>query len=314
MGFSPLANMSMDIPAGNRWNKRNAKIQGFTIHHNAGVDSYGEATNPNREVSANYWISNAGDIIPQVDEVYRAWTTGAAGYPAGAESDHRNITVEVSNSPEGVRSGTWAISAAARKALEMLIGDVFKRYNLGPVKRALVGGVAVHQDFVPTACPGPYIIANLGGIIKNAEAYRNPKKEEKEVDPMPLDKSFPQFNPNQKCPADAWSRVLLNSSGDVSIFFGGKKHRSGTAQVAVNIKEDVEFLVRFVYEDVSEDGKTVLKTSSSVWGRYRQRALHAWPVGLSAGSKQRIRVQVKPVGSGTITVIGVRPIVKYWEK
>lgn len=172
MSFSPLANMAMKIPSGGRYGPRYTNIKGFTVHHQAGVNSQSEATNPNREVSANYWISNEGQIIPQIDEVYRAWTTGSAGYPAGAESDHRNITVEVSNSPEGVRAGTWAISNAAKTALEKLIGDVFKRHGLGPVKRATYGGVAVHQDFVPTACPGPYVMANLPSIIQAAEQYR----------------------------------------------------------------------------------------------------------------------------------------------
>lgn len=172
MGFSPLANMNRRIPHGNRQSYRASKISGFTIHHHAGVNAMGEATNPNREVSANYWISNEGDIIPQIDEGMRAWTTGAVGYPGGAESDHRNITVEVSNSPEGVRTGTWAISNAAWKALTNLIGDVFRRHNLGAVHRGLYSGVAIHKDFVATSCPGPYIVGHLNTIIAEAEKYR----------------------------------------------------------------------------------------------------------------------------------------------
>ncbi|HLS02090.1 MAG TPA: peptidoglycan recognition family protein, partial [Beutenbergiaceae bacterium] len=177
MGFSPLANMKSRIPDGGRSSPRNSKIKGFTIHHNAGVDAYGEATNPRRQVSANYWITNSGTILPNVDENRRAWTTGASGYPAGAASDHRNITVEVSNSPAGVKNGTWSISPAAERALVALIGDVFKRHRLGKVKRGKNSGVAVHRDFVPTSCPGPYIMANLNTIIKNAEKHRTGKKE-----------------------------------------------------------------------------------------------------------------------------------------
>ena len=172
VGFSPLANMGRRIADQGRSNPRNSGISGFTIHHNAGVDSYGEASNPNREVSANYWIANDGTIIPNIDEDRRAWTTGSGSYPAGAQSDHRNITVEVSNSPEGVRNGTWAISNAAYQSLIKLIGDVFKRHGLGAVRRGTGAGVAVHQDFVPTACPGPYIMSHLGTIIAEAEKYR----------------------------------------------------------------------------------------------------------------------------------------------
>lgn len=165
--------MKRRIPHGNRQSKRRSKISGFTIHHNAGVDSYGEATNPRREVSAHYWITNSGEILPQIDETMRPYTTGHAKYPAGAASDHRNITVEVSNSPEGVRNKTWAISDAARNSLEKLIADVFRRHNLGRVRRGKTAGVAVHQDFVGTSCPGPWVMNRLGSIIANAERIRS---------------------------------------------------------------------------------------------------------------------------------------------
>ena len=144
MTFSPLTNTT--IPANGRYNTRKYRVSGFTVHHQDGVNAHGEASNPNRQVSANYWITNEGTIIGNIPEEYRAWTTGASGYPAGAESDHRNITVEVSNSPEGKRNGTWAISAAAKTSLEKLMGDVFRRYGLGTVRRAANGGVAVQQE------------------------------------------------------------------------------------------------------------------------------------------------------------------------
>lgn len=173
MGFSPLANMSRRIQPGGRQSRRNSRIKGFTIHHQAGVNAHGEASNPRREVSANYWITNEGVIIPNIDETMRPWTTGMAGYPAGTASDHRNITVEVSNSPEGVRSGSWAISAAAQRSLTALIADVFRRHKLGRVRRGTSSGVAVHRDFVPTSCPGPYIMGRLSSIIADAERLRS---------------------------------------------------------------------------------------------------------------------------------------------
>lgn len=168
MGFSSLADMSRRIPDGGRSAPRNSAVTGFGIHHNAGVDAYGEASNPNREVSANYWIANDGTIIPNIDETRRAFTSGALGYPAGAEADHRNITVEVSNSPDGVRTGSWAISDAAMNSLIRLIADVWIRYGLGLVQRSATRGLGVHQDWVPTSCPGPYIMGNLANIIASA--------------------------------------------------------------------------------------------------------------------------------------------------
>ena len=172
MTVSPLADLSRDIPAGNRWNPRESAITGFGIHHNAGVDAYGQATAPDREVSANYWITNDGTIIPNVDEDYRAFTSGMAGYPAGAAADHRNITVEVSNTPEGVANKTWEISDAALEALAKLIADVYRRYGLGPVARGAERGVGIHSDWVPTECPGPYMRDHLGAVIARAEALR----------------------------------------------------------------------------------------------------------------------------------------------
>lgn len=170
MGFSPLANMGLRIPDGGRSVARNAAVTGMGIHHNAGVDSYGEASNPNREVSANYWIANDGTIIPNVDETRRAFTSGHPSYPAGAQADHRNITVEVSNSPEGIRNGDWGISDAALRALVELIADVWRRYGLGAVTRGASRGLGVHSDWVRVECPGRYIMNNLGVIIAQANA------------------------------------------------------------------------------------------------------------------------------------------------
>lgn len=185
MGFSPLANMSRRIPHGNRQSRRNSHIRGFTIHHQSGVNAHGEASNPRREVSANYWITNEGAILPNIDESMRAWTTGAPGYPGGAASDHRNITVEVSNSPAGIRNGTYAISNAAMNSLIRLIADVHKRHKLGSVRRGTGSGVAVHRDFVPTACPGPYIMGRLGSIISEAERVRRGKAPTPAPTPIP---------------------------------------------------------------------------------------------------------------------------------
>lgn len=172
MGFSPLADMSQHIPDQGRSSPRNSAVTGLGLHHNAGVDSYDQASAAGREVSANYWIANNGDLIPNVDESRRAWTSGHPAYPAGAAADHRNITVEISNSPEGVRDGTWAISAAARKTLIALTADVYRRYNLGPVKRGAEKGVGVHRDWVQTECPGGYVMDELPSIIAEAETLR----------------------------------------------------------------------------------------------------------------------------------------------
>lgn len=157
---------------------------------------------------------------------------------------------------------------------------------------------------------------DVGGLMvaKIATTKPTPPTKPKDEDPMPLSKSFPQYNPNRVCKPGEWTRLPLNKKNDVTILFGGTKRRSGTANVAITTKENAEFDVRFTYESVNSDATKITKVESSVWGRYKQRAVHSWPVGLAAGDKRRIRVQVRPVGDKPITVIGVRPIVEYWEK
>ena len=175
MGFSSLANMSRRInpcPNGRcRYSKRNGPVTGMVIHYNYGLDSYGEATNPGREVSANYWITNDGQILPNIDEQYRAQTSGAPG-TNGKLADRHSITVEISNSPGFKTSSPMgAISPAAQKALEKLMADVFTRYKLGTPKRtksATGVGVRFHNDFVDTSCPGPWITSKINQIMTNA--------------------------------------------------------------------------------------------------------------------------------------------------
>lgn len=165
MGFSPLANMKRRIPDVGRSSARTDRIKGVMLHHNAGVDAFGQATAPGREVSAHYWITNSGDILPNIDENRRAWTSGHPAYPAGAQADHRFITFEISNSGSG---GDWPISDKALWAVIRLIADIFKRHNLGRVTRGTLSGLAVHRDFVATECPGGYIMSKLDFIIKEA--------------------------------------------------------------------------------------------------------------------------------------------------
>lgn len=176
MGFSPLANMARRIPDMGRKSPRYASVTGVVVHYNAGINSYGEATNPSREVSANYWITNDGQILPNVDEEYRAWTSGAKGYPNGALADCHSITVEVSNEPGWQSSSPMGkISDAAYRALANLIGDVFRRRSLGTVRRTTsptAVGVREHNDFVPTSCPGPWLEARMPDLIKQAEKAR----------------------------------------------------------------------------------------------------------------------------------------------
>lgn len=172
MSFSPLASMKLRIPEGGRSSPRNTAITGFGLHHNAGVNAYGEASNPRREVSANYWITDSGLLIPNIRETRRAWTSGMAGYPAGAAADRRNLTVEISNTAAGVRNRSWEVSDAALDMLTDFMGEAAARLNMGKIIRGKNRGVGVHKDWVPTSCPGPFIMNRLSWIIAEAEKRR----------------------------------------------------------------------------------------------------------------------------------------------
>ena len=232
MGFSPLANMARRIQPGRRQSVRNSPIRGFTIHHQAGVNAHGMASDPRYEVSANYWITNEGVIIPNVDEDMRAWTTGAVGYPAGAESDRRNVTAEVSNSPEGIRTGTYAISDRALNSLEMLIGDVHRRHNLGPVKRGTSAGVAVHRDFVPTYCPGDFMVGRLPTIISNAERHRTGSSPTPEGNKVRI---LRNHKPNRRVVAGDAVRIPLDKNGNGTLRNDLDKNRVVTGAKVVNL-------------------------------------------------------------------------------
>lgn len=314
MGFSPLANMSRRIPDGGRYNERQSPISGFTIHHNAGVNAYGEATNPGREVSAQYWITNEGDILPNVDETLRAFTTGAPGYPAGTESDHRNITVEVSNSPEGVTTGTWAISSAAQTALQNLIGDVFRRHGLGEVHRASYGGVAVHQDFVPTSCPGPYIMNNLSAIIAGAEAYRSgaapaPKPEVEWEDTL---KAFngksTRKTPQQVRGGNGMQYLKHKDDGTPVEGMGGRTIAQGPGYVVgleVNLvasgNPGVRVAAQLVKETGDDKGRTRLANPRDATDSIGKAGFQiGWSGYLKEG--ELLRVLVQPQAGETLTV------------
>lgn len=135
---------------------RNDSIRGIAIHHMAGVMSghgcaeYEQHSNN----SANYCIGVDGDIWCAVDESDRAWTTGGAW-------DNHLITIEVSNDECG---GDWHVSDKSIDALIKLCADICRRYDFrlhytGEQDASLV----MHNQFQPTACPGPY----LQNLIKN---------------------------------------------------------------------------------------------------------------------------------------------------
>ena len=141
--------------------KRTEKVTKITIHHTACIASAQSIANafavPRRCASANYIIGKDGEILCDVDEDYRAWTSG------NAWNDQRAITIEVSNC-----SGkpNWEISEKCMKALVELCADICRRYCIVPyfdgTKNA---SLTFHCFYQATECPGPYIKKNIKNII-----------------------------------------------------------------------------------------------------------------------------------------------------
>ena len=138
-------------------------IDTFLIHHQASTNSESVLQmmlTGSRTVSANYIITNEGQIWSVVPEEYRAWTSGSSSDGGrGAAWDSRSITVEIEN-----QSGapSWNISGAAIQAASNLLADLRRRYG--------VSIVLGHQDLwtrynasYPTYCPGPTTVSRITG-------------------------------------------------------------------------------------------------------------------------------------------------------
>lgn len=149
---------------------RNHVIDTITIHHMAGdlsVERCGQLfQDKKRQASSNYGIGSDGRIALYVDEANRAWTSG------NRANDNRAITIEVANN---TNKEPWTISNEAYESLIKLLIDICKRNNIKELKwhnnKSLIGRVdlqnmTVHRWFQSTACPGTYLMEQMGNIAK----------------------------------------------------------------------------------------------------------------------------------------------------
>jgi Negative regulator of beta-lactamase expression len=167
MTFSPLINRT--VPHHNKYNSRqgNPVIRVFQ-HHHAAVDLSGvnALVDPNAQKSANYIILSNGDILGQVPEEFRAWTT------SGFENDKNAITFEVQNIGTAVNGNdndpaSWKVSDAAYTSIIRLLADIAKRYGWGAVS---AGNYRGHREVAQTACPGGYLWGRMDRTRASANA------------------------------------------------------------------------------------------------------------------------------------------------
>lgn len=153
MTFSALT--ARAVPHHGKYSARGGSAVSYMIVHHWAGTSGGDArlVNPDQGVSASYILYGSGELVGQVPEEYRAWTSGS---PA---ADNPAITVETQNSAVG---GDWPVSDAALEKLARLAADLCERYGWGQLDRNRVRG---HREFAQTACPGPYLFARLDWIV-----------------------------------------------------------------------------------------------------------------------------------------------------
>lgn len=125
------------------------KVCKITPHQMAGkltgtqcaVNIFGKA---GRKASANYCIGYNGDIVCNVEEEDRAYTSSSAW------NDNRAITIEISNSA----NGTDRITEASWRSLLDLCEDICRRYNFKlEYTGTKEGSLTLHQFYSNTNCP-----------------------------------------------------------------------------------------------------------------------------------------------------------------
>ena len=143
------------------------KICKFTPHIMAGILTGKQCAvnifqKPNRIASANYCIGNDGDLVCNVYEEDRAYTSSSRS------NDNQAITVEVSNCEIG---GEWKISDAAWNTLVKLAVDVCRRYNFRLVYDGTPNGsLTRHNMFANTSCPGKYLQSRFQELADTVNA------------------------------------------------------------------------------------------------------------------------------------------------
>lgn len=166
MAFSSLICKEVIANDSNYSHYRDGNVCKITPHHMAGVLTGEQCArlfqDGNRNASANYCIGVNGDIVGNVPEEFRAWTS------SDYYNDHHAITIEVSNDSYG---GNWHVSDASWNSLVNLCVDICKRYNFRLVYDGTPNGsLTRHNMFAGTDCPGPYLQSRFQELANTVNA------------------------------------------------------------------------------------------------------------------------------------------------
>ena len=79
------------------------------------------------------------------------------------ESNKRSVTIETANS---TMAPTWELSDESLYTLIKLLADIAKGNNFGTIVKGV--NVIWHNMHAVTACPGPYVSAQMDYIVTEA--------------------------------------------------------------------------------------------------------------------------------------------------
>lgn len=182
------------------------KICKITPHHMAGKLTGEQCAklfqNSSRNASANYCIGYKGDIVCNVEEENRAWTSSSRW------NDCRAITIEVSNSKA---SGKYPISSASWKSLVKLCVDICKRYNFKLTYDGTKNGsLTRHNMYANTNCPGPYLQSKFPQLVKevNKQLEKDKKKEEKKFKKYYIKVNTKELNVREEPNANKNTKII----------------------------------------------------------------------------------------------------------
>ena len=116
----------------------------FTAMRSA-EDAVSRLCDPAAEVSSHYLITSRGGVLRLVPEERRAWHAGKAWWGRVEDVNSRSIGIELDN------DGRSPFAAPLMDALEMLLGDILRRWHILPER------VLGHSDCAPgrKLDPGP---------------------------------------------------------------------------------------------------------------------------------------------------------------
>lgn len=137
----------------NQGSRLGATIRYIVLHHMASTsfESVLESWRTGRkEGSANYAISNQGDVVLVVPEHMRSWSLSSSTW------DSQSVTFEIENSARG---GLWPVSGKAQEATAQVIAGLCRRYGIPCDREHILGHREVYtrsngQYSYATACPG----------------------------------------------------------------------------------------------------------------------------------------------------------------